>query len=63
VGARVARHREDVDVGRREAADLQAGPHRVARHAGAVLDTPVALFLDGGNEPPVADERRRTSPW
>src|SRR5215204_5491643 len=55
--ARVARHRKEVDVGGSEAADLEAGVHGVLRHAGVVLDTPIALLFDGRNELAVADER------
>jgi hypothetical protein len=58
MGPRIARDREDIHVGRREAADLEAGPHRAPGHAGTVLDAAVTLFLHGG-ELPVAHERRR----
>jgi len=55
----VARHREDIDIGRRNPAHRQAGLHRLARKAGHVLDAPVALFLDRGDELAVAHQRRR----
>ena len=55
-------HREHVDVGRREAADLRQACIAWRGMPAQCLMRAVALFLDGGDEPPVADERRRTSP-
>jgi hypothetical protein len=56
---RVPRDGEDVDVGRHQATHLQARLHRLPRHAGIVLDPPIALFLDGRDELPITNQRRR----
>ncbi len=59
VGARIARHREHVDVARFNAADRQAGLHRLTGKAGHMFDPPVALLLDRGDELAVAHQRGR----
>jgi hypothetical protein len=59
VRARISRHREHIDIGRRDPAHLEAGAHRQPRKAGDVLDAAIAFFLDRRDQRAVAHERRR----
>ena len=56
--AAAARNRPDVNVRRRRARHLQAAPDRALRETGDVLDAAEPLFLEGGDQLPVAEHGR-----
>jgi len=59
---RVSRHGNVIDVREREARFLQAITNRLRGKSRRVLHAVEAFFLDCGDEPAVADDRRRSVP-